>query len=537
MPKRKLSELVDYLKELQLLGRPRPVLLLGAGASKGAGLAAMEELFVRLKLDPKDPDVREKFCDQISRKTALARYELLEDHLQTMDPGVVTPGYRALADLCASRVFDLVLTANFDPLLDDALASANLKRRHYVVLINGVIRPERMNLLLSQPDPRLKIIKLHGDLFYRQMAWTLAEMDDYLEGIWPQLTAAVAGRDFLTVGYSLKDPRIANMVLNSGGRVWFTNYSEHPTHLSDAEREGIEEVVSTDCSFESLFTKLAHELGVVPAPVAAAAQESAEPIKAAVSPRRKKPQKGETLTGKTESVPTASRRGKPLKAASSPGTKSIVVQTATTVDDLLAAVVGIWNPQYELIGMTGFVLAEPRVIVVDGCMSDPKITGFNVNEIVTSRGVHLPTKAIRLVPGDRFGPLLLEVPKELEVPGLRLNNAPVSAKLPIQIGVAVQHQSSFPEKLKNRKREHVPFGLSTGTVKSGVEFPLDLSGYHCGHTVELACAVAPGSAGAPVVDDQMAVRGFIVGGTADLKEPRSFMFPAFRWGSKLRLKG
>lgn len=130
MPARTLSDLIDYLKELQLLGRPRPVLLLGAGASKGAGLAAMEELFVRLGLDPKDPDVRDKFCDQISRKTALARYELLEDHLQSVDPGEVTPGYRALADLCASRVFDLVLTANFDPLLDDALASANLKRRH-----------------------------------------------------------------------------------------------------------------------------------------------------------------------------------------------------------------------------------------------------------------------------------------------------------------------------------------------------------------------------------------------------------------------
>ena len=531
MPASTLHDLIHYLKKQQLHGRPRPVLLLGAGASKGAGLAAMEELFVRLKLDPKDPEVRDKFCDQISRKTALARYELLEDHLQTMDPGVVTPGYRALADLCASRVFDLVLTANFDPLLDDALASANLKRRHYVVLINGVIRPERMNLLLSQPDPRLKIIKLHGDLFYRQMAWTLAEMDDYLEGIWPQLTAAVAGRDFLTVGYSLKDPRIANMVLNSGGRVWITNYSEHPTHLSDAERERLDEVVSTECSFESLFTKLAQELGVVPAPVSAAAQESAEPIRAA--PRRKKSQKAETLTEKTEIVaPPRSRKTAKQPSATEP--KSIVVQTATTVDDLLAAVVGVWNPQYGLIGMTGFVLAEPRVIVVDGCMNDPKIIGFKVNEIVTSRGVHLPTKAIRHVPDDRFGPLLLEVPPELEVPGLRLNDAPVPAGLPIQIGVAVQHESAFPEKLKHRKREHVQFGLSNGLVKSGLEFPLNLSGYHCGHVVELACAVAPGSSGAPVVDEQMAVRGFIVGGSADLKEPRSFMFPAFRWGSTLK---
>ena len=519
MPERTLSDLIDYLKELQLLGRPRPVLLLGAGASKGAGLAAMEELFVRLGLDPKDPDVRDKFCDQISRKTALARYELLEDHLQSVDPGEVTPGYRALADLCASRVFDLVLTANFDPLLDDALASANLKRRHYVVLINGVIRPERMNLLLSQPDPRLKIIKLHGDLFYRQMAWTVAEMDDYLEGIWPQLSTAVAGRDFLTVGYSLKDARIANLVLGTGGKVWFTNYSEHPTHLTAADRKRLEEVVSTDCAFESLFTKLASELGVVPAPVAAAATKLTAPLKAPSTPLRARAK--------------SRRRAKPPVVATTPPIKKTVVPTASTVDDLLASLVGIWNPQYGLIGMTGFVLADPRVIVVDGCMSAPKIIGFKVNEIVTSRGLHLRTKAIRLVSGDRFGPLLLEVPDELQVPGLRMDLDPVTARLGVQIGVAVRYDSPFPKKARGRKKEQMSFGLSSGHVINGIEHTLDLSGYHCGHVVDLACAVAPGASGAPVVDEQMAVRGFIVGGSADLQNPLSFMFPAFRWGRGL----
>ncbi len=519
MPARTLSDLIDYLKELQLLGRPRPVLLLGAGASKGAGLAAMEELFVRLGLDPKDPDVRDKFCDQISRKTALARYELLEDHLQSVDPGEVTPGYRALADLCASRFFDLVLTANFDPLLDDALASANLKRRHYVLLINGVIRPERMNLLLSQPEPRLKIIKLHGDLFYRQMAWTAAEMDDYLEGIWPQLSTAVAGRDFLTVGYSLKDARIMNLVLGTGGKVWFTNYSEHPTHLTAKDRKHLQEVVSTDCAFESLFTKLATELGVVPAPVAAAPAKSPEPVKAPATP--------------VKAPSTSRRRAKPAVAAATPRSKKTAVPTASTVDDLLAALVGVWNPQYGLIGMTGFVLAEPRVIVVDGCMSDPKITGFEVNEIVTSRGLHLRTQPIRLVPGDRFGPLLLEVPSELEVPGLRMDVARVTAGLAVQIGVAVRYDSPYPKKARGRKKEQVSFGLSSGHVINGIEHPLDLSGYRCGHVVDLACAVAPGASGAPVVDEQMAVRGFIVGGSADLKQPQSFMFPAFHWVRKL----
>lgn len=528
MAERKLSHLVQYLKKLQLLGRPRPVLLLGAGASKGAGLVAMDELFVGLKLDPKDPDVRDKFCDQISRKTALARYELLENYLQNVDPGAVTPGYRALADLCAARFFDLVLTANFDPLLDDALASANLKRRDYVVLINGVIRPERLNLLLSQEDPRLKIIKLHGDLFYRQMAWTLAEMDDYLEGIWPQLSAAVAGRDFLTVGYSLKDPRIRNLIFGTRGKVWFTNYSEHPTHLIEAERKRVQEVVSTDCAFESLFITLARELGIAAAAEGATAPAKLpEPIKApAATPHRPKPAK---------TVPPT-RRTKTATVVSTPPSVTTAVPTASTVDDLLAALVGIWNPQYGLIGMTGFVLAEPRVIVVDGCMSDRKIIGFDVNEIVTSRGVHLQTKRIRRIPGDSFGPLLLEVPRELGVAGLRMDLAPVSPGLAVQVGVAVRHKSAFPKRVGARKKARVNFGLSSGHVMTGVEHPAQLSGHQCGHVIDLACAVAPGASGAPVVDEQLAVRGFIIGGNDDLKNPLSLMFPASRWGGKVAPK-
>lgn len=516
MPERKLSDLIDYLKELQLHDRPRPVLLLGAGASKGAGLATMDELFVRVGLDPKDPQVREKFCDQISRKTAADRYELLEVYLRNVDPGAVTPGYRALADLCASKFFDLVLTANLDPLFDDALCSAKLHRRDYVLIINGVIRPERMNLLLSHSEPRLKIIKLHGDLFYRQMAWTAAEMDDYLEGIWLQLSTAVAGRDFLTVGYSLKDARIMDLVLGSGGRVWFTNYSEYPTHLSAAHRERLDEVVSTDCAFESLFTTLASEWGFVPAPVAATA-ESPEAVKA---PKPLRP------------------RAKPKTVAASPPARKTPFPPASTVDDLIASLVGIWNPNLGLIGMTGFVLAEPRVIVVDGCMSDPKNSGFKINEIVTSRGQHLRTRRLRRIPGDLFGPLLLKVPRELEVPGLRLDVAPVSAGLPVQVGVAVKHawpESKEPGERTTQKGK-VSFGLSSGHVIDGVEKPQDLSGYHCGHVIELACAVAPGSAGAPVVDERMAVRGFIVGGKADLKNPWAAMFPAFRWGRKLAQK-
>jgi hypothetical protein len=393
-----------------------------------------------------------------------------------------------------------------------------------------------MNLLLSQREPRLKVIKLHGDLFYRQMAWTAAEMDDYLESIWPQLTDAVAGRDFLTVGYSLRDERIKSLVLGAGGQVWFTNYSEFPDHLTPQERQDLNEVVGKECAFEAFFVALANALGVTPTTATAPATQPVVPQ--ASSPRTPKPP-----APRRPRVPKTAKPGAttaPLEVAATPakGEPGHIIRAASTADELIASLVGIWNPAYRTIGLTGFVLAEPRVIVTDGCVTDPARGGAPVSEIVTSQGLHLPVKPMARVPGDPFGPLLLEVPHELQAPGLRLSGRPLSAGQAVQIGFAVRHERP-PKPLRRVASRETPvapappFGLSRGHAKSGQETPLNFGWVQCGAAVELACAVAPGCSGAPVVDEAMAVRGFIVGGHPDLKKPQSFMFPATKWAAGL----
>jgi hypothetical protein len=52
----------------------------------------------------------------------------------------------------------------------------------------------------------------------------------------------------------------------------------------------------------------------------------------------------------------------------------------------------------------------------------------------------------------------------------------------------------------------------------------------------LECVVAPGSSGAPVVDDLMAVCGFIVAGSVDPEQPRSFAYTARFWMNLLTKK-
>jgi hypothetical protein len=82
-----------------------------------------------------------------------------------------------------------------------------------------VLRPDRLSLLLGTRSPRVKVIKLHGDLFHRFMAWTPDEMDTYLTEIAPQIKPVLQGRDMLIVGHSLRDDRIRELALGTGGAV------------------------------------------------------------------------------------------------------------------------------------------------------------------------------------------------------------------------------------------------------------------------------------------------------------------------------
>src|SRR4051812_12592073 len=117
MVQRTFAELAKDLRMRRAVGDKPPVLLLGAGASVDAGIGAMDELFAFFGCSD-----FASFCKYIGPTSAAERYRYLSDFLQTRKPADVSPGYQALASLCAQNYFDLVVTTNMDPLLDDALA-------------------------------------------------------------------------------------------------------------------------------------------------------------------------------------------------------------------------------------------------------------------------------------------------------------------------------------------------------------------------------------------------------------------------------
>lgn len=462
-----LQDLILDLSKRRQLGEAAPVVLLGAGASVESGIEAMDGLFQLVRCNG-----FAEFVDYIEKRTAAERYRLLADYLQTREPEEVSAGYQALASLCAAAFVDLVLTTNLDPLLDDALAAANLWRRDYILLINGVIRPDRVKPLLRTRSPRVKVIKLHGDLFHRFMAWTPPEMDRYLHELGPLLARALDGRDVLVVGHSLRDERIRELVLATGGSIWYTHPEKVPDFLQPEDR--VRAVLGDDCRFERLFPALAQGLGLAPA-----APAPALPLE-------------------------GGREFAPGQAAAS----------AQTVDDLMASVVGVAAPGGEP-GLTGFLLAEPRVVVSDGWAAAYHVRDGKV-DLVAPGGRRLTAGVRRRVEGHPFGPMLIEAPADWNAPGLRVDPELPAAGQPIHIAVAVGEA----------------IGISSGSVQSGVEQEMNIAPVgEVPQVLELACPTAPGASGAPVVDATMAVRGFIVAGSATPDTPRSFMYPAACWAA------
>ncbi|HEV8581582.1 MAG TPA: hypothetical protein VGX68_21150 [Thermoanaerobaculia bacterium] len=188
------------------------------------------------------------------------------------------------------------------------------------------------------------------------------------------------------------------------------------------------------------------------------------------------------------------------------------------MDDLIAAVVGLARAEDSPSEMTGFLLAEPRVIVTDGWSGNTDRFCNGRVFIVTSDGRYLPSRLRPSGSQHVFGPALVDAPEELRQPGLRLEASPLAKGTRLQVAVAAGDR----------------VGLSSGEVTTGNEERLEIEPIGpVSDLLHVRCAVAPGSSGAPAVDEPMAVRGFIVAGSLDPDRPDSFILQAARWGRAL----
>ena len=231
-----LTHLMNIRREDE--AEPPYVLVLGAGASLSSGCSSGARVIADVVGQLSSKDVADlsweekitEFYDLLDNLSATERYTILEPHIVGQIP---SPGYRCLAQLIKAGYFDIILSTNFDVFLEDALSDVGLRKRDFTVLISNRESEEQIVRALGFSKPRVKLVKLHGDLPARIFAFTPEEVFQFTSRIEQTLTDILNG-DIIVVGHSLRDDDLNRCIRANDGALWYVN----PTEPSVADFAG-----------------------------------------------------------------------------------------------------------------------------------------------------------------------------------------------------------------------------------------------------------------------------------------------------------
>lgn len=240
------------------------VLMLGAGASMSSGVpptqSILQQLVDQYGSDIAGGDLAARFDKLWKRSSRDERGMLLKPFLATLGLRP-SPGYGALARLVQAGYFDLVVTFNFDDLVEQALEAAGFKDLKLV--LRGETEREEIPRLIRKPPARFTLFKLHGSLHSTDtFLFTYEEMANYPLDI-HSLVAEVTSRPIIVCGYAFNDLCVMKAFSSTGEAVYCVNPSGAPPNLRAilASRQSSERVIDGELGkFDSFFAALEEEL-------------------------------------------------------------------------------------------------------------------------------------------------------------------------------------------------------------------------------------------------------------------------------------
>jgi hypothetical protein len=262
-----VKKLANEMQATKEADEKKFVLLLGAGASLSSGVPStatiMTELLQRSGDNGQGGDLQRRF-DQLWKGTSdTARRTYLEPYLSKAP----SPGYKMLADLIRAGYFDVVLTFNFDQLLERALREADFDdHRDYRRVVRGETNEDEMQKLVNAKSPRCKLVKLHGSLDSADyFLFDAAEMHRYPPAI-DSLVNDLTGRNIVVCGYAFNDLCVLRSFAERGDSIFCVNPGGIPRVLDTflANRRSQDNEIRMD--FDTFFTAL-HQALLTPAPV------------------------------------------------------------------------------------------------------------------------------------------------------------------------------------------------------------------------------------------------------------------------------
>jgi S1-C subfamily serine protease len=116
---------------------------------------------------------------------------------------------------------------------------------------------------LDNPVPRVKLLKLHGDLFYYKFYYTGEEIDEFPQPIRRVLETYLNHRDILIVGHGMRDHDINRCLKDKGGSIWYVGpispSGEIAQFMKSRKSEG-NFISGDDGTFDRFFIRLRAEL-------------------------------------------------------------------------------------------------------------------------------------------------------------------------------------------------------------------------------------------------------------------------------------
>ncbi len=211
------------------------ILFLGEGCAKAAGAPSREDLAREaLKMFNYEPvavfgasRVKELF-DQFTAHTSSLSSRQFGRMLRQLYANVPVPSfYQDLALLIREHYFPLVVTMNFDTLLEQALAAVGVRDSQYQVTTFG--RDRSTSPVEWSTSPLTHLVKLHGDLAQDIAHLTPDEIEGALSSSRQWIKQDLAG-DIIMVAHEMgSDPVIDRWLAHTPQReLWWVNESPPP---------------------------------------------------------------------------------------------------------------------------------------------------------------------------------------------------------------------------------------------------------------------------------------------------------------------
>lgn len=216
-----------------LFSTRKPMFLLGAGTSLKSG--APNHFDLLRKMTAADKDVSPgTLMETYARKMKIwSSFDVRKKMIPLLGELKPSIGHFYLARLVKERRTDVILTTNFDTLIEDSLMDFGIRSSDFVKLVGsgtGTLDWEWVN---GFSENTLKIFKICGDLFHgKRFALKTGDANRYIDKAVEALESILKTPErntFIVLGHGLKEDKILDLIFrysNEETRVVYVNLTE-----------------------------------------------------------------------------------------------------------------------------------------------------------------------------------------------------------------------------------------------------------------------------------------------------------------------